>query len=321
MTLLQRRPAPRGSARSREQPWTSAAIILTLALAIGANSAIFTVVNAVLLRPLPYAAPDRVVMLREVDPRGRDSSVSLADFDDLRSGAHHDRRVEPDSQRRRSTSPASASRNGSAADSSPPASSTCSASSRSIGRAFAAGEDCRGAPKTAVLAYRTWQQRFGARPVHHRPAAAAEQRATCRDRRPAAWLRVSDRRPGRLAAVIRRIPFRIGSAAARNSLVIRRACCRTSPMTRRPRSCAEGARLVGWRIPRRNSQLVAALRAVPRRRGRPGRAQSQAALRRGWVRAADRLREHRQPAAGARRFADSARWRSAPRWAPRACGS
>jgi len=55
----------------RQQPGVSTVIMLTLALAIGANFAIFTVVNAVLLRPMPFTDPDRVIMLYAVDKNGR----------------------------------------------------------------------------------------------------------------------------------------------------------------------------------------------------------------------------------------------------------
>jgi putative ABC transport system permease protein len=57
--------------------------IITLALGMGAATAIFSVVDAVLLRPAPYPNPDRLVEVRELDERGRGMPVCEANFDDL----------------------------------------------------------------------------------------------------------------------------------------------------------------------------------------------------------------------------------------------
>ena len=61
--------------------------ILTLGLGIGAATAVFSVVDGVLLRPLPYPDPDRIVRLHQVDGNGRrNSTVSEPNFEDWKSG-------------------------------------------------------------------------------------------------------------------------------------------------------------------------------------------------------------------------------------------
>src|ERR1700722_5901327 len=62
--------------------------VFTLALGIGANSAMFSIVNAVLLRPLPYRNPARLVLLSEHWPQFPRLSVSYLNYRDWRDQSH-----------------------------------------------------------------------------------------------------------------------------------------------------------------------------------------------------------------------------------------
>jgi hypothetical protein len=115
----------------RKAPAFTAVAVLTLMIGVGANTAMFSIVQAVVLRPLPLPDSDRLVALRELDLRGGRRTPGSASYPNVldwrrRSRCSPSRRTGPAASR----SPASAARSRSPAPSSRPNSSRRSRSSR-----------------------------------------------------------------------------------------------------------------------------------------------------------------------------------------------
>jgi len=153
----------RGLLRS---PGFTALAVMALALGIGANTVIFAVVNAVLLRPYPYHDPDRLVRVNGTDPSRNESDlrVSLPDFVDLReqaAGAFSGlAAVEQVSfSLIRDQEPVRVPGARASADLF-----TVLGVSAAQGRLFRPGEDRPGAEPTVVLSHGLWQRAFGADP-------------------------------------------------------------------------------------------------------------------------------------------------------------
>jgi putative ABC transport system permease protein len=149
-------------------PGFTAVVVLTLALGIGANAAIFSVVNAVLLRPLPYADPDRLVFVLGTPTDGDSakvgSSSSYPDFADLRERTRSFSQLAAFSVRQTTVTgkafePAIVSGAPVTANLFPTLGVT-----PLLGRLFGADDDRPGAARVAVLSYEFWQQRFNGNP-------------------------------------------------------------------------------------------------------------------------------------------------------------
>jgi putative ABC transport system permease protein len=146
----------------RKTPGFSAAVVLTLTLGLAANAAFFAVVDALLLRPLPYADPDRLAVLFEVQPGSRARAlVSPPNFLSWKRAS----RTFADMAAFRSwgfvlSGPDGADRIVGARVS---ANLLDVLGVRPIaGRGFLPQEDVYGAPHVAIVSYGMWRQRLGA---------------------------------------------------------------------------------------------------------------------------------------------------------------
>src|ERR1041385_2399621 len=69
----------------KRQPGFTVIVVITLALGIGASTAIFSIVDSVLLRRLPYKTADRIVAIQELSPEGKRIQSTSANFLDWRA--------------------------------------------------------------------------------------------------------------------------------------------------------------------------------------------------------------------------------------------
>ncbi|HYH84023.1 MAG TPA: ABC transporter permease, partial [Pyrinomonadaceae bacterium] len=145
------------------KPGFTLVAVLTLALGVGANTAIFSVVNAVLLRPLPYEEPEQIVWLWENNPQAGATTMSIS-LPNLRDWKEQNRSFERigatrgvnlaltgGGQQAERVQAAQAEADYFAAIGTRPL----------VGRTFLAEEDAAGGSRVAVLSHGLWQRRFG----------------------------------------------------------------------------------------------------------------------------------------------------------------
>jgi len=146
-----------------QAPGFTITAVLALALGVGANTAIFSVINRVLLKPMPYPDPDRFVFFMNISPQGSGTGASPAKFNFWRAQSQ-------------SVEYAAAWRFGVVNYNSGGAPEQIQQTQASVdffrlcgasvlyGRTFSQEEDLPGGPNVAVLAYGFWRRRFGSDP-------------------------------------------------------------------------------------------------------------------------------------------------------------
>ena len=149
-----------------KRPVLTFVAVFTLALGIGATTAIFSVVNSVLLRPLPYDDPERLAMIWETNAKERSDTApaSFDDYADFKQARQHFTQIAATTSRwifnvtdgvePRQVGGMFVSANFFSMLGAKP----------HTGRFFTEDEDKPGAPNVVVLSHSLWQQQFGGRP-------------------------------------------------------------------------------------------------------------------------------------------------------------
>jgi putative ABC transport system permease protein len=145
------------------RPGSTLVTVLALALGIGANTAVFSVVNAVLLRPLPFSEPDRIVSVNKIADKGGLPGIAAFEYLDWQQQNQSFEQVA-----------AYSTENFNLTGGDEPEQITAAQVTANffpllgvqpvVGRAFRADEDLPGASRVAVVSQGFWQRRFGADP-------------------------------------------------------------------------------------------------------------------------------------------------------------
>lgn len=222
-----------GTRQLRRAPLFAATVVTTLALAIGANTLVFSILNAVLVRPLPYRDPDRIVIVSTTLPDGREAGFALQDYLALRernrsfevvgsaSGAAGSIAVAPDDVV--GAEPVSGQRIHAGLarvlDVSPV-----------LGSWFTDADDPATADRKIVLSYGLWQRRFGGDPnvigrliqIDSQPATVTAVApntfefldASAQFWTPSRWSEATMRSPSRMLTVAARLRSNVTVASA-----------------------------------------------------------------------------------------------------------
>lgn len=152
-----------GARQLRKNPGATAIMIFTLAQAIGATTAIFSVVYGVLLRPLPYTEPNRIMAVFEVNSNGTWSRLADPNFDDFRDQNHSFQAIAKYAANIAAVSGASQPTRTTVASVSPDFFKALGVQPI-IGRGFTASEAKKGAAPVVLVSYGYWEQYLGTSP-------------------------------------------------------------------------------------------------------------------------------------------------------------